>query len=387
MSDPHLLQSRLAGQMPAAWRDSFLQVPRHRFIPDTIWIRDADGKPAPLCRSDDPAAWLRACYTDAPIAVQLDDGDGSGGGYVSSTASMPTVVAMMLESAGLSPGLSVLEIGTGSGYNAALLASVVGTENVTTVEIDTQLAEQATVALERAGWPVKVVTADGEKGYPPRAPFDRVVATAAVGTVPYAWVEQTRSGGIVVVPFGTAFHSGALLRLKVDRGVAVGRFDGDAAFMWTRAQRPPHGSVEDRVRAEHDVSEASTRLHPYEPVGDFDAGFAIGLRVPGMMSTLVYDHDDPASERYTVYLMDPGSRSWASWRVEPESAEYAVRQHGPRRLFTELESAYRWWVDADKPSHTRFGVTVTPHGQQVWLGTPGNAVPILGAAPQTPDRV
>ncbi|MEU1900881.1 hypothetical protein ABZ512_21095 [Nocardiopsis dassonvillei] len=64
------------------------------------------------------------------------------------------------------------------------------------------------------------------------------MATAAVGTVPHAWVEQTRSGGIVVVPFGTAFHSGALLRLKVDRGVAAGRFDGDAAFMWTRAQRP-----------------------------------------------------------------------------------------------------------------------------------------------------
>lgn len=377
MNDPRLLQSRLADQMPSVWRDSFLRVPRHRFIPDTIWVRDADGQPAPLRRDDDPAEWLHACYSDAPIAVQLDDGDGSERGYVTSTASMPTVVAMMLEAAGLSPGLSVLEIGTGSGYNAALLASVVGAENVTTVEIDTQLAERATAALKQTGWPIEVVTGDGEKGYPPRSPFDRVMATAAVNVVPYAWVEQTRPGGMLVVPFGTAFHSGALLRLLVDRGEAAGRFDGDAAFMWTRAQRFPHGSVEDRVRAEHDVSEASTPLHPYEPVGDFDASFAIGLHVPGMTSTLVYDHDDRLSERYTVYLMDPGSQSWASWRVEPGSAEYPVRQHGSRRLFAELESAYRWWVKVGRPPHTRFGVTVAPDRQRVWLDVPENTLPVL----------
>jgi protein-L-isoaspartate(D-aspartate) O-methyltransferase len=363
--------------MPSAWRDSFLQVPRHRFIPDTIWVRNADGQPAPLRRDDDPAEWLHACYTDAPIAVQLDDGDGSERGYVTSTASMPTVVAMMLEAADLSPGLSVLEIGTGSGYNAALLASVVGAENVTTIEIDTQLAERATTALQQTGWPIEVVTGDGEKGYPPQAPFDRVMATAAVNAVPYAWVEQTRPGGILVVPFGTAFHSGALLRLLVDRGEAVGRFDGDAAFMWTRAQRLPHGSVEERVQAEHDVSEATTPLHPYEPVGDFDASFAIGLRVPGMMSTLVYDHDDPTSQRYTVYLMNPDSQSWASWRVEPGLAEYPVRQHGSRRLFTELESAYRWWVEVGRPPHTRFGVTVAPDEQRAWLDAPDNTFPIL----------
>jgi protein-L-isoaspartate(D-aspartate) O-methyltransferase len=363
--------------MPSAWRDSFLQVPRHRFIPDTIWVRNADGQPAPLRRDDDPAEWLHACYTDAPIAVQLDDGDGSERGYVTSTASMPTVVAMMLEAADLSPGLSVLEIGTGSGYNAALLASVVGAENVTTIEIDTQLAERATTALQQTGWPIEVVTGDGEKGYPPQAPFDRVMATAAVNAVPYAWVEQTRPGGILVVPFGTAFHSGALLRLLVDRGEAVGRFDGDAAFMWTRAQRLPHGSVEERVQAEHDVSEATTPLHPYEPVGDFDASFAIGLRVPGMMSTLVYDHDDPTSQRYTVYLMNPDSQSWASWRVEPGLAEYPVRQHGSRRLFTELQSAYRWWVEVGRPPHTRFGVTVAPDEQRAWLDTPDNTLPIL----------
>ena len=360
--------------MPAR-RDAFLKVPRHQFIPDVIWTRGDDGRPVPLDRGESPAEWLDACYADAPLAGQIDDGDGSGGGYVSSTASMPTVVAMMLDAADLHFGLSVLEVGTGSGFNAALLASVVGTENVTTIEIDTDLAERAAAALERSGWPVEVVAADGEKGYPPRAPFDRIMATAAVGTVPCAWVEQTRPGGFVLLPFGTAFHSGALLRLRVhDDGTATGRFGGDAAFMWTRAQRPPHGAVEDRVQSEHDFEESTTTLHPYEPVGDFDASFTIGLRVPGMTSTLVYDQEDPTSQRYTVYLMDPGSESWASWRVTPGQGQYAVRQHGPRRLFAELEAAYRWWLGAGRPEHIRYGMTVTADGQRVWLDRPDGRV-------------
>ncbi len=345
------------------------------FIPDTIWIRGDDNRPAPLRRADAPQAWLEACYADAPVAVQLDDGDGSGRGYVSSTASMPRVVAMMLEAADLAPGLRVLEVGTGTGYNAALLASLVGTRNVTTIEIDAGLAERARIALRRAGWPVETITGDGEEGHPAGAPYDRILATAAVQTVPHAWVEQTRPGGLVVTPFGTAFHSGALLHLLVhDDATASGRFGGDTAFMWTRAQRTPHGVVEDRVLPEHDYAETTTDLHPYEPMGDFDASFAIGVRVPGMKSTLVYDDDDPGTQRYTVYLMDPTTGSWTSWRITPQAPAYRVCQHGPRRLFDELAAAYEWWRDLGRPAHDRFGLTVTASGQRLWMDDPANTV-------------
>ncbi|WP_116246223.1 methyltransferase domain-containing protein [Nocardiopsis sp. FIRDI 009] len=376
MTDAQTLRSRLAEGMPPAWRDSFLKVPRHLFIPDTVWVRGTDDRPYPLRREDDPARWLEVCYSDAPVAVQLDDGDGTGSGYVSSTASMPTVVARMLDAADLSPGLRTLEIGTGTGYNAALLASVTGIENVTTIEIDAVLAERAATALERAGWPVEVVNGDGEKGCPKNAPFDRIMATAAVRTIPYTWVEQTRADGIVLTPFGTAFHSGALLRLRVssDGSTAQGNFGGDAAFMWTRAQRAPHGAVEDRVLPDHDFDELTTGLHPHESVGDFDGSFAIGLRVPAMTSVVVFDDDDPACGSYTVYLMDPYAGSWASWRIEPGPMTYVVRQHGPRRLFDELETAYSWWKEVGSPAHTRFGLTVAPGGQHVWLDTPENEV-------------
>lgn len=394
MSEARRLQRRLTTELSGAWRDSFDEVARHNFLPESIWIRGAGGRPVPVNRATDAEGWWEACYSDAPIAVQLDDGDGSGRGNVTSTSSMPSVVARMLDSAGLSAGLNVLEIGTGTGFNAALLASIVGPENVATVEIDPRLSASAAVALQKAGWPVRTVVGDGEKGSPRYAPFDRILATAAVRTVPYAWVEQTRAGGLIITPFCTSFHRGALLHLRADAiGRASGRFGGDAAFMWTRTQRPPRDAVRNSTLPDpaDDVDETSTDLHPREPVEDFDASFAIGLHVPGMAATTVDDELEPdsekgagggaqhgAAERYTVYLMAPESRSWASWHVEPGAREYPVRQYGPRRLFDELEKAYRWWMDEGRPSHDRFGVNVGPEGQSLWLDVPEHVLPFLG---------
>lgn len=376
MTGTEHLRSRLVEEIAPspAWRDTFERVPRHRFIPDRIWIEDGDDLTV-LDRADDPDAWLRACYADRPVITQIDDGDPTGRGYSSSSASMPSIVALMLEATDLVAGQRVLEIGTGTGWNAALLADKVGTGNVTSVEIDPAVAARAEENLEGRG--VRVVVGDGEKGYPPDAPYDRVLATAAVQRVPYPWVEQTAPGGRIVTPWGTSFHNGTLLRLQVGAdGTASGRFGGNAGFMWVRGQRTPHGTLEERVRPDHEYTETTTDLHPYEPVGDFDASFAIGLRVPGMKDLLVFDDDVPGNPNYTVYLMDPGSGSWASWRIRPGHREFGVRQHGPRRLFEELAGAYAWWREAGRPKHSRFGVTVTSEGQRVWLDDPGNVLPI-----------
>ncbi|MCK9872155.1 methyltransferase domain-containing protein [Nocardiopsis dassonvillei] len=381
MTNPEDLSSRLVEEIAPslAWRDTFERVPRHRFIPDRIWIEDGD-ELSTLDRSDDPEAWLRACYTNQPVITQIDDGDPTGRGHSSSSASMPSIVALMLEATDLAAGQRVLEIGTGTGWNAALLADRVGAGNVTSVEIDPAVAARAEENLE--GYGVRVVVGDGEKGCPPDALYDRVLATAAVQRVPYPWVEQTVPGGRIVTPWGTSFHNGTLLRLQVGAdGTASGRFGGNAGFMWVRGQRTPHGTLDERVRPDHEYTESTTDLHPYEPVGDFDASFAIGLRVPGMKDLLVFDDDVPGNPDYTVYLMDPGSDSWASWRVRSGYREFRVRQHGPRHLFEELAGAYAWWQEAGRPEHSRFGVTVTRQGQRVWLDDPGNVLPMEQSAP------
>ncbi len=126
---------------------------------------------------------------------------------------------------------------TRTGYNAALLAHRLGAQNVTTIEVDAAQAARAGGALADAGYAgVTVVTGDGAHGYPPRAPYDRILSTAAVGQVPAAWVEQTRPGGRVVTPWGTAYLNGALLALTVGAdNTATGRLVDNVAFMCCRA--------------------------------------------------------------------------------------------------------------------------------------------------------
>lgn len=97
------------------------------------------------------------------------------------------------------PGMSVLEIGTDTGWNAALLAHQLGGANLTSVEIDPGIAAQARTALADAGY--GAVTGDGTLGHLSRAPYDRVISTACVYRVPYPWIAQTRPGGLIVTPW------------------------------------------------------------------------------------------------------------------------------------------------------------------------------------------
>lgn len=194
-----------SGELAPAWRDAFISVRRDAFIPDTVWRETADGL-VPLRREDDPDAWLDLAYADAWVITQVDDGrpcgPGGTGRQMTSSASRPGVVALMLGKLRVEPGMTVCEIGTGTGYNAALLSARLGADHVTSVEIDPEVTDAARKALASAGYAPTVVCGDGAQGYEPNAPYDRVIATAAVNRVPYAWVEQTQPGGVVLNAVG-----------------------------------------------------------------------------------------------------------------------------------------------------------------------------------------
>lgn len=119
-------------------------------------------------------------------------------GVPTSSSTEPALVLRMLESLEVEEGQEVLKIGTGTGYSTALLCHRLGEDNVTTVDVDPGVARRADDALESIGVSTWTVTGDGLLGHPPRAPYDRVIATCAVRRVPYTWVRQTRPGGVIL---------------------------------------------------------------------------------------------------------------------------------------------------------------------------------------------
>jgi SAM-dependent methyltransferase len=129
-------------------------------------------------------------------------------------------MACMLEALEIRDGDEVLEVGAGTGYNAALLCHRLGEENVTTVDLDPEITESARAHLAAAGYHPAVITGDGARGAPSRAPFDKIIATCTVGSVPYDWPAQCRTGALILAPLATG-----LIRLRVTGpGHAEGRF-------------------------------------------------------------------------------------------------------------------------------------------------------------------
>ncbi|NYI96843.1 methyltransferase domain-containing protein [Streptomonospora nanhaiensis] len=356
-----------------AWEQAFRRVPRGLFIPDAIWAPDArDATWLVRVERDDPY-WSQVVYSDSAVATQADDGapDGPGGRgrYVTSSASQPSLVLRMLDALDVGEDSRVLEIGTGTGFNAALLAERLGGPNVVTVEVDGQVAAHARERLAAAGLAPTVVVGDGARGAPSHGPFDRVIATVAAGPVPYAWVAQTRAGGVIVVPWGTPYASTGLLRLVVkEDGTASGPVIGRAGFMWLRQQRGLTGGWRTYVDTSAPVETSASTLDPDDILRmDSPARFAVGLRVPGLCQ--VDFHASDGSGEYTLWFYD-GSGAWASLDYVPGAGEYVVEQHGERRLFDEVEAAYRWWERNGRPDCERFGATVTANGEHVWLDRP-----------------
>jgi protein-L-isoaspartate(D-aspartate) O-methyltransferase len=236
---------KASGHLPdPAVERAFHSVPRHLFVERFFVGSEADG----WTQVDhDPARpeadHLATIYSDAALITRLVENRGT------SSASQPTLVAQMLHLLELRPGARVLEIGAGTGYNAALIAAVVGDPSlVTTLDIQEDVVAQARRSLAQAGLGgVTVRCRDGAEGAPEAAPFDRIVATVGLPNLSPAWAEQLAPDGFMLLPLRHA-SGNPLVRVVPEPGSGdlVGAIVGFSGFMGCRAHsttsattRPP----------------------------------------------------------------------------------------------------------------------------------------------------
>ncbi|MFJ3500280.1 methyltransferase domain-containing protein [Streptomyces sp. NPDC090135] len=370
----------LGAPLARAWEEGFWAVPRHRFLPDRVWLGD---DLAPCDRSADPGRWLGGAYADDSVVTQLNDGHDPGEGepWASSSASAPSIVFRMIDMLDVRSGHRVLEVGTGTGWNAGLLAHRLGAENVTTVEVDPVLAVQAALNLKKVGLEPEAICGDGAAGYAASAPYDRIIATCSVREVPRAWVEQTRPGGAILTPWETPWVCYGLVRLVVDaEGLASGWFHPHSAFMLMRNQRTDLRIFRDVVRDDHQPDESSTTLPPTAVAGDdWAAQFAIGLQTRDVWRA--WHHDpDVVGVASRLWLATTDATSWAAVDWDGRSGDrFTVWQYGPRRLWNEVEAAHAWWHNVGRPGPERFGLTVAADGtHRPWLDRPDDMVPTTG---------
>ncbi|WP_248783758.1 MULTISPECIES: methyltransferase domain-containing protein [Actinoalloteichus] len=145
------------------WEEAFLAVPREAFVSRFV-LHDPSGERAEHDLATDGAA-LEAIYTNASLITRHD-----AGGTPTSSSTSPSLMALMLERLDAHPGHRVLEIGTGTGYNCALLTHVLGDDAVTTIDLEADLVTTARSALDRLGYHPRLVVGDGGNGVPEQAP-------------------------------------------------------------------------------------------------------------------------------------------------------------------------------------------------------------------------
>ncbi|WP_374935834.1 methyltransferase domain-containing protein, partial [Streptomyces sp. SM14] len=332
------------------WRAAFEEVPRHLFVPHYY---DVSGLRIGCDNRED--AWLRGVHRDQALVTRRHAGEPV------SSSSQPSLMASMLDALEVTDGCDVLEIGTGTGYNAALLAHRLGESRVTSMDVTPEITAAARARLAEAGYRPLVVTADGAGGWPERAPYDRIIATCRVDRVPLPWLRQLDRSGTIVAPLG----HGLVRVVPEGPDRASGRFLGAAYFMPLR-----HAGPRPEVAAPAEPDDAARRESrlPVEAVSDIDFRFLVSVVEPD----LEWRVDAAFSPRSVSVRAADGSTA----RRHPDGT---VAEAGPRAVWGLLEEAHRVFAAAGRPGPERFGVSVTGTRQRLWLDSPdGPSWPLPG---------
>ncbi|UGY91042.1 methyltransferase domain-containing protein [Streptomyces gobiensis] len=357
--------------LSARLAEAFLNTPRHPFVP-VFYRRDGERFTPWRGTDGDGESWLAHVYSDDSLITEVDgvhaqDAGAEGViGAPTSSSTAPSLMADMLDALDVRHGAEVLEIGTGTGYNTALLCRLAGEKNVTTVDNSAALTVAARTRLKALGFTPTVMQVDGIEGFPNRAPFDRIIATCSVRRIPPAWLDQCKPGGLMIVPIKGALAGGMLARLKkLPDGTAAGRIlHTPAAFMPLLSEPQEFVKVPASLDGARRESELSGSV-----LDDWTFSFFAQLHMSANMIR-AYQRKDGM---HVTELFDPTDSSYTRVADSPEGWP-SVTTAGPRDLWAPIESAYDQWETLNRPRREWFTIEATTAQQVLTYTEPDGRV-------------
>ena len=334
---------------------SFRSIPRHLFInrlrEGQHWVT-LD----PFHPKDE---YLDKIYSaDNAIVLHKDGGDPT-------SSSAPDLMAMMLDGLDLDEGMKVLEIGTGTGYNAALLANIAGEDLVYSIENQPEVAKEAKTNIGRAGFQrIYTICEDGSCGYPQGAPYHRIIATASIFDLPAPWLEQLVEGGILVAPLWMAPGFSPTIRLIKHGDVLTGHFLGGLGCM---ALKGVYGYEELGCMVDPDKEEGLAKLLDHPIVEDLNP--LINVTDPSHLRIRFMEFNAFINmlENRAIGIEVPSKNLWswlALWDREVPSLvalwlpDWRVGVYGSNAMYKRIKELLAHWNEINTPEMSSYKINV-----------------------------
>ncbi|WP_436790995.1 methyltransferase domain-containing protein [Yinghuangia sp. YIM S10712] len=340
---------------------AFLSEPRHVYAPrfmcsrqkeDGAWINEEVTREHPN--------WLTEVYTDQVLLTSVWPDPLS-------SSTVPSLMADMLEALDVSPGMTVIEVGTGTGYNAGLLGQLVGDDNVVTLDVAPELVGAARASLDTAGHAaVTVVQANGgSRDVLRHGSVDRLIATCGVDRIPDPWRQVVRPGGRIVAPVGAGI---AVLDVADDHS-AEGRFlPTGAYFMQLRAPR----SDDMPTRPTDPGGPAEPCGMPLGAWDDIGFSFLVSLSLP-------------FNDVLTDTTSDGGLIIWhRDGSIAHIFEDGTARQAGPRRLAGLLAGLWQSYRERGQPTREAYRITIGADGEHAIVAEGDGGTWLVSPAVTTP---